>query len=50
MGRCKCDDSSRCYCTSGGVIAAGSVVTKSTEPNALYAGVPARKVKDLEDE
>lgn len=31
----------------GCIIAAGSVVTKSTEPNALYAGVPARKIKDL---
>lgn len=31
----------------GGVIAAGAVVTKSTEPDALYAGVPARKIKSL---
>jgi maltose O-acetyltransferase len=31
----------------GCIIAAGAVVTKSTEPNGLYAGVPARRVKDL---
>jgi acetyltransferase-like isoleucine patch superfamily enzyme len=29
------------------VIAAGSVVTRSVETNTMYAGVPARKVKDL---
>ena len=32
---------------NGCVIAAGSVVTKSTEPNGLYAGVPAKRIKDL---
>ena len=31
----------------GCIIAANSVVTKSTEPNGLYAGVPARRIKDL---
>lgn len=31
----------------GCVIAAGAVVTKSTEPNSLYAGVPARKIRNL---
>lgn len=31
----------------GGVIAAGAVVTSSTEPDALYAGVLARKIKSL---
>lgn len=31
----------------GCVIAAGSVVVKSCEPNGLYAGTPARRVKDL---
>ena len=31
----------------GCVIAAGSVVTQSTEPNGLYAGVPARRIKEL---
>ena len=30
---------------SGCVLAAGAVVTKSTEPNGVYAGVPARKIK-----
>lgn len=29
------------------VVSAGSVVTKSIEPFSLYAGVPARKIKDL---
>lgn len=29
------------------VIAAGAVVTKDCSPNSLYAGVPARKIKDL---
>jgi acetyltransferase-like isoleucine patch superfamily enzyme len=31
----------------GAVIAAGSVVIDDCEPNAVYAGVPAKKVKDL---
>ncbi len=31
----------------GGVIAAGAVVIESTEPNALYAGIPAKKVRKL---
>jgi len=31
----------------GCVIAAGAVVTRSTVPNALYAGVPARLVRRL---
>ena len=29
------------------VIAAVSVVTKSIEPYSVYAGIPARKIKDL---
>lgn len=33
--------------SKGCVIAAGSVVTKNTEPNGLYAGVPAVRKKDL---
>ncbi len=32
----------------GCVVAAGAVVAKSTEPNGLYAGVPARRVRTLE--
>jgi maltose O-acetyltransferase len=31
----------------GAVVAAGAVVTSDVEPNALYAGVPARRVRDL---
>ncbi len=31
----------------GCVVGAGSVVLKSTEPNGLYAGNPARRVRDL---
>jgi maltose O-acetyltransferase len=33
----------------GCVIAAGAVVTKDTEPNGLYAGVPAIRMRDLPD-
>lgn len=32
---------------AGGVVAAGSVVTKDCEENCLYAGNPARKIKEL---
>lgn len=32
---------------SGCVIAAGAVVVNSTEPNGLYAGVPARRMRTL---
>jgi len=32
---------------AGGIIGAGAVVVKSTDANALYAGVPARKIRDL---
>lgn len=30
----------------GTIIAAGAVVTRDTEPNSIYGGVPARKIKD----
>lgn len=33
----------------GAVIAAGSIVTKNVPANNLYAGVPARKIRDCED-
>jgi maltose O-acetyltransferase len=32
---------------SGCIVAAGAVVVKDCEPNGLYAGVPARRVKEL---
>jgi maltose O-acetyltransferase len=32
---------------TGAMIAAGAVVTKDCEPNGLYAGVPARKIRNL---
>jgi maltose O-acetyltransferase len=31
----------------GCIIAAGSLVNKDCEPNGLYAGVPAKRIKDL---
>jgi maltose O-acetyltransferase len=31
----------------GCVIGAGAVVTKNTEPNGLYVGIPARRTSDL---
>lgn len=31
----------------GCVIAAGAVVTKDTDPDGLYAGVPAQRIRDL---
>lgn len=33
---------------AGCVIGAGSLVTKDCEPNGLYLGIPARRVRDLE--
>lgn len=32
---------------SRSVIAAGAVVTKNVDANSIYAGVPARKIKDI---
>ena len=32
---------------AGSIVAAGAVVTGDCEPGGLYAGVPARRVKDL---
>jgi maltose O-acetyltransferase len=32
----------------GCVVAAGSLVTRSTKPNGLYMGVPARRVRELD--
>jgi acetyltransferase-like isoleucine patch superfamily enzyme len=33
----------------GSIIGAGSLVTKDVEPYSIYAGVPARKVRDRFD-
>jgi maltose O-acetyltransferase len=33
---------------AGCIVAAGAVVTKDCEPNGLYAGVPAKRVRDLD--
>lgn len=32
---------------SGCIIASGAVVTKSCEPNGLYGGVPAKRIRDI---
>lgn len=32
----------------GCVIAAGAVLTQSTEPDGLYAGLPAKRIRDLD--
>src|SRR5690606_13313935 len=49
MGSIVMDD---CVVESNSIIAAGAVVTKNTrvESGSVYAGVPARKVKDISRE
>ena len=49
MGSIVMDD---CVVESNSIIAAGAVVTKGTrvESGSIYAGVPARKVKDISTE
>ena len=46
MGSIVMDD---CIVESNSIVAAGSVVTKSTivEAGSIYAGIPARKIKDI---
>lgn len=34
---------------AGCIVAAGAVVTKDCTPNGLYAGVPARRIRDLDE-
>lgn len=47
MGSVVMDDSK---ISSNTIIAAGSVITENTfvEPNSVYGGVPAKKIKDIE--
>lgn len=49
MGAIIMDD---CIVESNSIIAAGAVVTKNTkiEAGSIYAGVPAKKVKDISEE
>ena len=49
MGAIIMDD---CVVESNSIIAAGAVVTKNTrvEAGSIYAGVPAKKVKDISQE
>ncbi|MDC8005732.1 gamma carbonic anhydrase family protein [Aureisphaera galaxeae] len=49
MGSIVMDD---CVIESNSIIAAGAVVTKNThvESGSIYAGVPAKKVKDISEE
>jgi len=49
MGSIIMDD---CIVESNSIIAAGAVVTKNTrvEAGSIYAGVPAKKVKDISEE
>ncbi len=49
MGSIVMDD---CIVESNSIIAAGSVVTKNTrvESGSIYAGIPAKKVKDINKE
>jgi maltose O-acetyltransferase len=37
-----------CVVRTGCVIGANALITRSTEPNGLYLGSPARRVRDLE--
>ena len=32
------------------VVAAGALVNKDVEPNSVYAGIPAKKIKELKQE
>mgnify|MGYP000695852036 CR=1 FL=1 len=49
MGSIIMDD---CVVESNSIIAAGAVVTKNTivESGSIYAGIPAKKVKDISEE
>jgi gamma-carbonic anhydrase len=49
MGAIIMDD---CIIESNSIVAAGAVVTKNTkvESGTVYAGIPARKIKDISEE
>ena len=43
-----CDGFCRPFVALGCIVAAGSVVTADCESNGLYAGVPVRRLRELE--
>lgn len=47
LNSCTAQDGKVNPCGPGCVIAAGAVVTRDAEPDGLYAGVPARRIRSL---